>query len=89
MTTPLTIDLPEEFVDMCRRDRTTPETVLRGFIADLCCLQSLRADGYNSNGSDERELAWRYYDRAGYNLAHIEAMRLRSQESITTLETAE
>lgn len=72
----ITIELPDEFIDLCKRDHTTPETVLRGFIADLCSIQSLasdpRADGYQSNGSDERQCAWEYYDRAGYNRAQFE-----------------
>jgi len=47
-----------------------PETVLRGFIADLCGIMNWasnpRADGYGSNGSDERDFASAYYDRVGY-----------------------
>ena len=77
MANEVTIQLPAEFVDLCQRDGTTPETVLRGFIADLCGLESLvsdpRADGYNSHGSDERDLAGRYYDRANYNRRDFEA----------------
>ena len=62
--------LPPEFVALCERDATTPETVLRGFIADLCELVSYavhpRADGYCTNGSDERLYARQYYERVGY-----------------------
>ena len=69
-TVKITIELPQEFVDRCERDLTTPEEVLRGFIADLCRIYNLaaapRLDGYSSNGSDERELAWEYYKRVGY-----------------------
>ena len=47
-----------------------PEVVLRGFIADLCEIISWhsapRADGYSSNGSDERRMAREYYERVGY-----------------------
>ena len=76
MTTPLTIDLPEEFIELCRRDQTDPQTVLRGFIGDLCGSTSPdfdrpRDDGYGSRGSDERECAWRYYDRAKYNVVGL------------------
>ena len=76
MSQSLTIELPEEFLELCKRDHTTPETVLRGFIGDLCATTSMnfdrpRDDGYGSNGSDERECAWRYYDRAGYNRAQF------------------
>jgi hypothetical protein len=66
----ITLDLPEEFIDQCQRDGATPEQVLRGFMADLCYLIDSKADprddGYSSNGSDERRLAWEYYERVGY-----------------------
>ncbi|GAB6044394.1 hypothetical protein [Endothiovibrio diazotrophicus] len=66
----LTLELPDEFVSLCKEDHTDPETVLRGFIADLCGLMDWvndpRADGYSSNGSDERRMAYDYYARVGY-----------------------
>jgi hypothetical protein len=66
----LTLDLPSEFVELCATDGVTPETVLRGFVADLAGIISWqsapRADGYNSNGSDERRYAMEYYERVGY-----------------------
>jgi hypothetical protein len=66
----LTLTLPEEFIELCRQDGVTPETVLRGFIADLCGIMNYiaepRADGYSSNGSDERSMARDYYERVGY-----------------------
>jgi hypothetical protein len=66
----LTITLPDEFLDLCQHDGVEPDLVLRGFIADLCEIISWQADprtdGYNSNGSDEREYAWQYYRRVGY-----------------------
>ena len=66
----LTLDLPPEFIALCRADGTDPKTVLRGFIADLAGIISWqanpRADGYCSNGSDEREMAYAYYQRVGY-----------------------
>lgn len=66
----ITIDLPAEFVDLCTDDGVTPETVLRGFIADLAGIMNWasapRADGYSSNGSDERMMAQAWYERAGY-----------------------
>jgi hypothetical protein len=66
----VTIILPDEFLDLCENDLQTPETVLRGFIGDLCGIVnwhcSPRADGYNSTGSDERGYAQAYYDRLGY-----------------------
>lgn len=66
----LTLDLPPEFIAQCEEDGVTPEIVLRGFIADLCGLMNWqanpRADGYSSNGSDERHMARAYYERVGY-----------------------
>lgn len=66
----VTLLLPDEFVALCRNDGIDPDLVLRGFIADLCGLISWqsdpRTDGYNSNGSDEREYAAEYYRRVGY-----------------------
>ena len=66
----VTINLPEEFLELCDYDMTNPERVLRGFIADLCGIMNWgsnpRADKYSSNGSDEREFARAYYDRVGY-----------------------
>ncbi len=66
----LSLELPAEFVGMCRKDGVEPETVLRGFIADVAGITSWvsnpRSDGYVSNGSDERGLAMEYYERVGY-----------------------
>lgn len=68
--TKLTLQLPAEFTALCKDDDTSPEEVLRGFIADLCEITSWasdpRKDGYSSNGSDERMYARQYYDRCGY-----------------------
>jgi len=70
----VTIELPAEFIERCRRDQVQPETVLRGFIADLCRIISWanhpRTDGYSSNGSDERDMAEAYYQRVGYPWWH-------------------
>lgn len=64
------LDLPPEFVDLCKRHGVAPEFVLRGFIADLCGLviwmHKPRHDGYCSNGPDQRAYARRYYERVGY-----------------------
>jgi len=66
----ITLQLPQEFVDLCAGHGVAPDRVLRGFIADLCGITSYaldpRNDGYASNGSDERALAYDYYDRVGY-----------------------
>ncbi|MES9906143.1 MAG: hypothetical protein ABW168_26125 [Sedimenticola sp.] len=66
----LTIELPQEFIELCKEDQIEPEQVLRGFIADLCEIMNWqsnpREDGYSSNGSDERRIAREYYERVGY-----------------------
>jgi len=53
----LKIDLPDEFIELCKGDEVEPEQVLRGFIADLAEIMNWasdpREDGYSSNGSDE------------------------------------
>jgi len=76
MSKTISIVLPEEFIELCNYDQTSPETVLRGFIADLCSIESMfvnpRTDRYNSHGSDERNMAWDYYERVGYNHAQYE-----------------
>jgi hypothetical protein len=66
----ITLDLPTEFLELCRQDNVLPETVLRGFIADLCAIErgaaGPRADRYRSNGSNERLAARSYYTCVGY-----------------------
>lgn len=59
----VTLELPEEFLELCEEVKTPPATVLRGFIADLC---DLRSGDYVTNGSDERDMAERYFERCGY-----------------------
>jgi len=70
MTHQITIDLPDEFIDVCKADNVDPEVVLRGFVADLSQIinwvSDPRDDGYSSNGSDERMMARAYYERVGY-----------------------
>jgi len=66
----VTLTLPDEFLEICQRHGVTPDTVLRGFIADVTGIMSWaaepRTDGYCSNGSDERSMAYAYYERVGY-----------------------
>jgi len=68
--TKVTIQLPEEFLELCNYDMVCPARILRGFIADLCGIinwaSSPRTDRYSCSGSDEREFARQYYDRVGY-----------------------
>lgn len=73
----ITLTLPPEFVALCATDGIEPRTVLRGFIADLAGIMNWasnpRADGYSSNGSDERRMAMEYYERVGYPWWHKQA----------------
>jgi len=67
-TQTMELDVPPEFLELCEDRGLTAETVLRGFIADLCGLENYmnnpREDGYSSNGSDERRMAQEWFDRA-------------------------
>jgi hypothetical protein len=67
-TQPLSLDVPDEFIQFCAQLKLHPADVLRSFIADLCALQNSvsrpREDGYSSNGSDERLLARAYFELA-------------------------
>lgn len=62
------LEVPREFIQLCTQHALTPADALRGFIADVCGLQNFiarpREDGYSSNGSDERDHARRYWNRA-------------------------
>lgn len=59
----IAIELTDEdtkaFIEKCFQDGTNPAEVLKCFINDL-------VGGSQSGGSDERELANKYYDRCGY-----------------------
>jgi hypothetical protein len=67
-TDTMVLQIPREFVQLCVGYKLRPDTVLRGFIADLSGLMNWthcpREDGYSSNGSDERQMAWQYFQRA-------------------------
>lgn len=92
--TPVTIQVPHEFVQACEEVGQTSESVLRGFIADLCELQNYtanpREDGLSSNGSDERHLASEYFERA-YSMFRETAMAAiqRLEESTARAEEEE
>jgi hypothetical protein len=84
-TIAVTLRVPPEFVMECRQVQRTPEEVLRGFIADAASIQNYvarpRADGYSSNGSDERSHAESWLDRAyGMERVSIEAIAVEDQE---------
>lgn len=67
-TVQITLNVPPEFVRLCRQYQRSPEELLRGFIADAAELHNLhgapRADGFSSNGSDERDYAEAWIERA-------------------------
>lgn len=67
-TVPVTLHVPPEFIRQCALVQMSPEDVLRSFVGDLAGIQNLstcpRADGYGSNGSDERNNAEAWLDRA-------------------------
>lgn len=87
-TVPVTIRVPPEFLRECQRVQMTPEQVLRSFVGDLSGIQNYvttpRADGYGSNGSDERDRAADWLDRAhGMNaidLDQLDADEEKAQE---------
>lgn len=67
-TVAVTVRVPPEFVREARQVGMTPEGLLRSFIGDLAGLHNFysgpRADGYTSNGSDERDKAEEWLERA-------------------------
>jgi len=67
-TVEVTVRVPPEFARECRRVQLSPEELLHGFIADAAGISNEvrrpRADGFSSNGSDEREYAAAWIDRA-------------------------
>lgn len=96
-TEPLTLDLPREFRELCDDRGLLPETVLRGFIADLSGLCNWdicpREDRYCSNGSDERESAQAYfrcaYGWSGVDLSGLRCLRGEEHASVTPFEEKE
>ena len=68
----ISLQLPQELLDLCLEHKVYPETVLKGFIADLCGIMSYvsnpRDDDYCSNGSDERMYARQWFYRCRYSM---------------------
>lgn len=83
-TDAITLRIPPEFAALCRDFGLTAVDVLRGFIADVAALQNYfalpRADGYSSNGSDERGLAQQWLWRAYGHLYEDEQQRIAEKE---------
>ncbi|WP_394475077.1 hypothetical protein [Ralstonia mannitolilytica] len=84
-TVEVTVRVPPEFVRECHRVQMSPEEVLRSFAGDLAGIHNLvacpRADGYGSNGSDERDKAEEWLDRAhGMKRIDLDAVEAREEE---------
>lgn len=64
----LELTLPPKFLEHCARYFVSPEAVIRGFIGDLCGLDSNSPNHEKcwTNGSDERDLAEQYFNRCCY-----------------------
>lgn len=84
-TVAVTVRVPAEFVRECRRVQMTPEAVLRSFVGDLAGIQNFvacpRADRYGSNGSDERDYADAWLQRAhGMNAIDLDAQEYQEEQ---------
>lgn len=87
-TVPVTIRVPPEFVRESRRVQKSPEELLRSFVGDLAGIQNYvscpRADSYGSNGSDEREYADAWLQRAhGMDAIDLDQVDDREREAET------
>lgn len=83
-TVEVTLRVPPEFVRECRRVQRSPEELLRGFVADAAGIQNYvncpREDKYSSNGSDERDMAEAWINRA-YGMDAIDIDAVESQDA--------
>lgn len=78
-TVEVVLRVPPEFVRECSRVQMTPEELLRGFVADASGISNYvvnpRADRFSSNGSDERDMAEAWINRAyGMNAVSLEQL---------------
>jgi hypothetical protein len=85
-TEEVVVRVPPEFIRECRRVQMSAEQVLVSFIGDLAGINNFvscpRADGYGSNGSDERMLADNWLDRAhGMNAIDLDALDQQDEEN--------
>jgi hypothetical protein len=83
-TIAITIRVPPEFARVCRSVQRSPEEVLHGFVADLADISNYvshpRADGFCSNGSDERMYAEQWLDRA-YGMDRVDVYALEADDA--------
>lgn len=85
-TEAITLRVPLEFVRECQRVQMTPRELLRSFVGDLAGIQNSlacpRADGYGSNGSDERQYADEWLHRAhGMNAIDLDEEDARQADA--------
>lgn len=85
-TISVTLHIPPEFVRLCRSVDHTPIEVLRGFVGDAAHINNYanrpRADGYDSNGSDERYMAEGWLMRAyGMDAVDVEQLEIAEEAS--------
>ncbi|WP_150124089.1 hypothetical protein [Cupriavidus nantongensis] len=85
-TIEVTLRVPPEFVRECNRVQMSPEEVLRSFAGDLAGIHNFvvrpRADGYGSNGSDERDRAEAWLERAhGMNAIDLDALEQQRENA--------
>lgn len=93
-TVPVTLNVPPEFVRKAAEYQLEPERLLRLFIGDVCGLHNMfacpRADGYGSQGSDERDLAEEWLERGlGSWRIDIDAREQREERARTEEENLE
>lgn len=84
-TEEITLQIPPEFIRLAKLTQMSPEDLLRSFIADVTGIHNYlscpRADEYNSNGSDEQDLAEEWLRRAyGFNMISEGELAKREEE---------
>jgi len=90
----VTLRVPHEFVEECKRYGMTPAEMLQGFACDAAGITNYvvnpRADGFGSNGSDERDMADAWMQRAYFarleEADRLEEERERAEERVAEIE---
>lgn len=81
----VSVRVPPEFVREARRVQMKPIELLESFIGDVSGIHNFsnnpRADGYGSNGSDERDMAAGWLERAhGMNAIDLDELAEREEQ---------
>jgi len=84
-TEAVTVRVPPEFARECLSVQRSVEAILQGFMADAAGIMNYivrpRADGYSSNGSDERMYATNWLDRAyGMDRVNLDVLDAAAEE---------